>query len=291
MWIASPSFAMTSRFPATTCVTKPFQSANFPLMKKEFQEVAVNLAKQAGQFQLSKLHDQHNIEYKGAIDIVTEVDKACEALIIGELQKNFPDHSILAEEGGGQESPSAYKWIIDPLDGTVNYAHGFPVFCVSIALEKDGEIILGVIYDPNRDELFKAVKGEGATLNGKSISISACQNLTQALLATGFAYNVQESGVEDNLDHFSNFIKKSRAVRRLGSAAIDMAWVACGRLEGFWELYLHPREIAAGALIITEAGGKVTSFDSGDFNLYGDEILVSNEKIHQQMSDVLCNNV
>ncbi|PIR26740.1 MAG: inositol monophosphatase [Deltaproteobacteria bacterium CG_4_10_14_0_2_um_filter_43_8] len=256
---------------------------------QEFLSCAVELAKQAGKIQLDSLKKDHHIEYKGAINLVTEVDKKCEALIVGTLAKHFPHHDILAEEGSGKRKQSEYRWIIDPLDGTINYAHQFPFFCVSIALEFQGELVLGVIFDPNRDELFTAVKGEGAFLNGKRLQVSNSPDLVHALLATGFAYNVQEEQA-DNLDHFAHFIKKARAVRRPGSAAIDLAWIACGRIDGFWELFLKPWDIAAGVVIIREAGGQVSSFDGGSFDVYGDEILTSNGKIHQEMVDVLCQN-
>ena len=249
--------------------------------------LAKDLARQAGKVQLSKLGKVHEVEFKGSIDIVTEVDKECEKLIVSNIKDNFPQHDILAEEGSGQRQASDYRWIVDPLDGTVNFAHGFPFFCVSIALEFKGELVMGVIYDPNRDELFAAEKSKGASLNGSPIKVSAASLLKQSLLATGFAYNVQEEEVLDNLDHFCDFIKTARAVRRPGSAAIDLAWVACGRIDGFWELFLKPWDMAAGAVIIREAGGSITSFDGSAYDLYADEILVSNGRIHQEMIEVL----
>ena len=179
------------------------------------------------------------------------------------------------------------RWIVDPLDGTVNYAHGFPFFCVSIALEAEGELVAAVTYDPNRHELFAAAKGQGATLNGQAIRVSETSALAEALVATGFAYNVHEEERFTNLDHFGNFVKRAQAVRRPGSAAIDLAWVACGRIDGFWELFLKPWDWAAGALLIREAGGSVTAFDGGAFELEGPEILASNGRIHGEMQDVL----
>ncbi|MFH1874978.1 MAG: inositol monophosphatase family protein [Pseudomonadota bacterium] len=249
--------------------------------------IAVELAKKAGKVQLENLGKIKSIEYKGAINLVTEVDKKCEELIVAGLQEHFPDHDILGEEGIGQRQKSDFRWIVDPLDGTTNYAHEFPFFGVSIALEYQEDLVLGVIYDPNRDELFLGVKDKGATLNGEPIRVAKAKNLQESLLATGFAYNVQEYGYPDNLDNFAKFIKVALAVRRPGAAAIDLAYVACGRLDGFWELYLKPWDIAAGIIIIREAGGMVTSFDGSEFKLYGTEILVSNGLIHKQMIEVL----
>ena len=246
-----------------------------------------DIARRAGAIQIARLHDAHKIEYKGAINLVTEVDRECEDLIVGELSRRFPGDDMLAEEGSGGRSASGRRWIIDPLDGTVNYAHGFPFFCVSIALEEDGELAAGVIFDPNRGELFEAERGGGARMNGRPISVSRSGALRQSLVATGFAYNVQEGEALDNLNHFCLFIKRARAVRRPGSAAIDLAWLACGRIDGFWELFLKPWDMAAGALIIREAGGVVTSFDGGPYNLYGTEILASNGAIHREMIEVL----
>jgi myo-inositol-1(or 4)-monophosphatase len=245
------------------------------------------IARRAGEVQLRHLHDKHDIEYKGAIDLVTEVDKECEKLIVGEIHREFPDDDMLAEEGSGSRTNSGRRWVIDPLDGTVNYAHGFPFFCVSIALECDGELTAGVIFDPNRDEMFAAIRGQGATLNGVRIETSSATEVGKSMLATGFAYNVQEEERLDNLDHFTNFVKRARAVRRPGSAAIDFAWLAAGRIDGFWELFLKPWDMAAGVLIIREAGGRVTAFDGSPYDLYGSEILASNGGIHDEMSDLL----
>ena len=246
-----------------------------------------DIARSAGEIQLAHFHDKHDIKYKGAIDIVTEVDGECEALIVGEIQKRFPNDDILAEEGSGARTKSGRRWIIDPLDGTVNYAHGFPFFCVSIALECDGELVAGVIFDPNRDEMFSAIRSGGATLNGERINASDTSEIRKAMLATGFAYNVQEEDKFDNLDHFAAFVKSARAVRRPGSAAIDLAWLAAGRIDGFWEMFLKPWDMAAGVLIIREAGGQVTAFDGSPYDLYGTEILASCSGIHGGMSKTL----
>lgn len=254
---------------------------------KDTLNVMKDLARRAGEIQLRRLRDRHRIEYKGVINLVTEVDRECESLIVGEVQKGFPGDDILAEEGSGKRVLSGRRWIIDPLDGTVNYAHNFPFFCVSIALECEGELSAAVIYDPNRDEMFAAERDKGATLNDYNIRVSGAGTLKQSLLATGFAYNIQEGERLDNLDNFGKFVKTALAVRRPGSAAIDLAWVACGRIDGFWELFLKSWDMAAGVLIIREAGGRVTSFDGSPYDLYGTEILASNGRIHGEMVKIL----
>ncbi|MFH1830089.1 MAG: inositol monophosphatase family protein [Pseudomonadota bacterium] len=246
-----------------------------------------DIAKRAGQVQIEHFGNVRHVAYKGAIDLVTEVDKECETLIVEELQKAFPKDDILAEEGSGKRHDSRRRWIVDPLDGTVNFTHGFPFFCTSIALEVNGQLDLGVIYDPNRDEMFSAARGSGARLNERSISVSKVPELGHALLATGFAYNVREESRLDNLDNFSRFIKRARAIRRPGSAAIDLAWIACGRIDGFWELFLKSWDMAAGVCIIREAGGMVSSFDGSPYNVYGTQILASNGLIHNEMMHVL----
>lgn len=248
---------------------------------------AVRLARKAGEIQLKHLGRVGHITYKGPIDIVTEVDKKCEKLIVGGIKKIFPDHDILAEEGSGKRSRSDYRWIIDPVDGTVNYAHGFRFFCVSIALEWKGEVVVGVVYDPNRDELFSAIKGRGTFLNGVRAHVALTPKLGRALLATGFSYDIHTRTRSSNLDHWVNFIRTAQAVRRPGSAAIDLAWLAAGRIDGFWELSLKAWDMAAGIILIREAGGRVTAFDGGSFDLYGSEILASNGRIHREMMGVL----
>ncbi len=249
--------------------------------------VISDIARKAGRIQMECLGRALRIEYKGVIDIVTDVDRRCEEMILSELGRHFPGDEILAEEGGVRSGNAARRWIVDPLDGTVNFAHGFPFFCVSIALEEDGELAAGAIFDPNRDELFTAEKGKGAQLNGKRMQVSTIPELNKAMLATGFAYNVREVERLDNLDNFGNFVKRACAVRRPGSAAIDLAWLACGRIDGFWELFLKPWDIAAGVLIIREAGGRVTSFNGGPLDIFGTEILASNGLIHEEMQEVL----
>ncbi|MGV7222290.1 MAG: inositol monophosphatase family protein [Nitrospinales bacterium] len=249
-------------------------------------QLAIEAALEAGKIQRERSTRIGKVTYKGEIDLVTEVDLLCEKEIISRIKNQFPDHGILAEESGAAQINSEYRWIIDPLDGTVNYSHGFPSYCVSIALEKDGEIILGVIYSFCLDELFVAEKGKGSTLNSKPISVSSIATIRKSLLITGFAYDVSQSD-NDNLDHFKNFVKESQAVRRMGSAALDLCYVAAGRADGFWELNLHAWDMAAGVLIIREAGGQITNFDGEEFQIDGREILATNTLLHPSMIDVL----
>lgn len=249
-------------------------------------QVAVRAARAAGKIQLKSLGKAHKIRFKGEINLVTEVDCACEAKIVRIIKRDFPDHDFLTEESGAFNVPSEFKWIIDPLDGTTNYAHAYPLFCTAIGLEHHGKVVLGVVYEPNLDQLFVGVRGKGATRNGRRISVSKVSKLKRSLLATGFAYNVKTKN-DNNMDHFRNFIMRSQAVRRDGVAAVDICYVACGRYDGFWELDLWPWDTAAATLILEEAGGKVTQFDGTPFSIYGREILASNGRIHQEMSKVL----
>ncbi|MFQ5542173.1 MAG: inositol monophosphatase family protein, partial [Candidatus Binatia bacterium] len=206
-----------------------------------------------------------------------------EERIVHALQKHFPDHSILAEEETTIAGPqSGYRWIIDPLDGTTNFAHAYPHFSVSIALEREGEIILGLVYDPLREESFKAAKGQGASLNGKPIQTSKVTELERALLATGFPYDRRERAAL-YLAFFKAFMVRSQGIRRNGSAALDLCYLACGRVDGFWEFKLHPWDIAAGGLIVREAGGNLTDFSGKDFSIWSEETLGSNGLIHAEM--------
>lgn len=228
------------------------------------------------------------ITKKGDINLVTEADLASEALITERIRSHFPKHSILAEEAGDTvviEGEGDWKWIIDPLDGTTNYAHGYPCFCVTMALERAGEIVLGVTYDPTRDELFAAEKGRGATLNGKVIRVSETDELGNSLLVTGFPYDIKHR--TDIARHLTDFLLSSRGVRRDGSAAIDLAYVACGRFDGFWEEGLNPWDVAAGVLLIEEAGGVVSGYDGSRLSIYRPPIAASNGMIHQEMLDIL----
>ena len=244
---------------------------------KDAVEVAVSAARAAGKIQRDRSQNIGKISFKGSRDLVTEVDILCEEEVIRIIKKRFPDHQFLAEESGAsvrEGSSSASKWIIDPLDGTINYAHGFPCYCVSIGLEHEGEIIVGVVYNPNLDELFVAEKGKGATLNSVPISVSTIPKLENSLLVTGFTPEVVHS-LDDNIDIFRDFMKASQAVRRPGSAAIDLCYTAMGRFEGFWELKLNAWDVAAGYLIMEEAGGKVTKLDGKPLNVYDRQILAA----------------
>ena len=253
---------------------------------EKFKRVAIDLAKASGQMLIEHLGRVTDVEHKGEIDLVTEADRRSEEFIVGRLREVFPGHSIIAEERGGIGEPTEYLWLVDPLDGTTNYAHGFPWFSVSIALLKGGELIVGAVYHPVLNELFWAAKGEGAWLNGKRVCVSKTAQLSQSFLATGFPYDIRESEV-NNLNHFSNFALKALAIRRAGSAALDLAYLACGRFDGFWELKLQPWDMAAGFLLVKEAGGKVTDFRGGKFDPFGREILASNGLIHGEMLKVL----
>jgi len=252
-------------------------------------KIAIEAALESGKFLFENVGNIKNVERKigQATNLVTDIDKQSEALIIKKIQQHFPDHAILGEEGGAHEQKSEYRWIIDPLDGTTNFTHGMPVFCVTIGIEYRGEIVAGVIYDPNRDELFTTEKGEGAFLNGKRIFVSKSESLINSLLVTGFPYNINENP-QNVIEHFVNFLPKAQGVRRLGSAAIDLAYVACGRFDGYWEVFLHPWDKAAGILLVKEAGGVVTNFrnDANDI-IYNPNTLATNGLIHAKMLDVI----
>lgn len=253
---------------------------------QKYRARAVELAKEAGELQRARLWQPLQIEHKGSIDLVTEVDKASEALLVGGLQKTFPEHDFLAEEHVYADRGASHKWIIDPLDGTTNFAHGFPWFAVSMALEIDGQICLGVVYHPMMHELFCAVKGEGAELNGDRLQVSNRAPLQQSLLATGFPYD-SATDRENNFVHFINFQMSCRGIRRAGAAALDLAYVAAGRIDGFWESKLKPWDVAAGALLVSEAGGRVSAFDGADYSVYKHRIVASNGRIHDEMLTML----
>lgn len=249
---------------------------------------AIETARDAGRVLLEKFGRIETVTKKGDINLVTEADLASEALIVERIRSYYPRHSILAEESGEAVvigGDGEHKWIIDPLDGTTNYAHGYPCFCVTLALEHKGDVAIGVTYDPTRDELFAAEKGRGATMNGKPIRVSSTDELGNSLLVTGFPYDIKHR--EQFARHLTDFLLSSRGVRRDGSAAIDMAYVACGRFDGFWEEGLNPWDVAAGKLLIEEAGGLVTYYDGTKFNIYTPPIVASNGMIHQEMLGVL----
>jgi len=251
-----------------------------------YREFAAELALEAGRFLKGKFNTAHDITYKGEIDLVTEADRGCEALLIDRIEKAFPDHGILAEETRGAALDREFLWIIDPLDGTTNYAHHYPVFCVSIALQKRGEVIAGAICNPMLEELFLAGKGTGAFLNGQRLAVSSTAELTRSLLSTGFPYDIRVNP-DNNLNYFSALAVQAQAIRRAGAAALDLAYVAAGRFDGFWELKLHPWDTAAGCLMVTEAGGKVTDLFGGPFDLYSPHVLATNGRIHEAMAEIL----
>jgi myo-inositol-1(or 4)-monophosphatase len=254
----------------------------------EVRDLALRLARAAGAVQRERYETEIEIHTKSAaIDLVTDVDHECETLIVNGLRAKRGDDAILAEEGRGDDREGAlWRWIVDPLDGTTNYAHGYPRFCVSIGVEYDDERTVGVVYDPLLDEMYCAVRGEGATRNGRPIGVSAERSIGSAVVATGFSYDVQRS-VYDNLDHFAAFVKCARAVRRDGSAALDLCYVAAGRFDGYWELKLHPWDVAAGLLLVEEAGGRVSDLSGGPARRSGFECVASNGRVHDQMLEVL----
>jgi myo-inositol-1(or 4)-monophosphatase len=257
--------------------------------KKQLRELlrfSCVVASNAGSMLKKGFRRSLRVTYKGRIDPVTQYDLRAEEYITQRIRRKYPDHDILAEEGsaGGQTSP--YRWIIDPLDGTVNYAHGFPVYCVSVALEYEGESILGAVYDPERDELFHAARGFGACLNRRKISVSREATLERALLATGFAYDIGTAR-KNNLGLFARMAKKAQGIRRPGSAAIDLCWLAAGRIDGFWELKLHPWDTAASVVLVEEAGGRVSRLDGAEYSVFDKDILASNGRLHAAMSGVL----
>jgi myo-inositol-1(or 4)-monophosphatase len=253
----------------------------------EALQTAIDAALAAGKILKERRDNFGTIKYKGEIDPVTEVDLQCEKEIIDMISSRFPDHGFLAEESNKSRNLSSeYQWIIDPLDGTVNFAHGYPCYCTSIGLEVNGQVELGVVYNPSLDELFVAEKGKGAFLNSKPIKVSSISNLKQSMLVTGFAYDVSHAN-NNNLDHFENFLKSCQAVRRPGSAALDLCYTAMGRFEGFWEIKLHPWDMAAGKLLLEEAGGKLSLFDGSDFDLYKRQIVATNGMVHDAMLDIL----
>jgi myo-inositol-1(or 4)-monophosphatase len=253
-----------------------------------FLATAVQAVIKAGAMQLAGI-DHLDIEKKGAIDLVTQVDREVERMFRALIAQRFPDHAVLAEEfeaGGDRQNEAEYCWVFDPVDGTTNYAHGLPIFCCACALERNRQPIVAAIYDPNRRELFTAEKGAGAWLNGAPMRVSSAAALIDGLLCTGFPYSMHTEG-EYLLDLFGDFIRQARAVRRLGSAAIDLAYVAAGRFDGFWEARLNPWDVSAGALLIEEAGGRVTNLSGGPFDSRLGEVVASNGRIHAQMVETI----
>ncbi|MBD3233877.1 MAG: inositol monophosphatase [candidate division Zixibacteria bacterium] len=251
-----------------------------------YEKAAVEIAIRAGNLLQEKRNEEREIDYKGEADLVTDADTASEKMITEFISQRFPDHGIVAEEGSEKDATSDFSWIIDPLDGTTNYAHNFPVYCVSIGMLYQDQVILGVIYNPILDELFRAIPGEGAYLNDRLIKVSKENRLSNSLLATGFPYDKNESD-RDNVGYFAAFTKGIRGIRRLGSAALDLAYVACGRLDGFWELKLKPWDIAAGILMVKEAGGQISGFSGEILDLQKGDVVASNGVIHSDMLETI----
>lgn len=254
-----------------------------------FLATAVEIVLGAGEIQLARSRSGFRIDKKGAIDLVTEVDLECERLCRRIVAERFPGHDILAEELGARAAgaePSRHRWVFDPLDGTTNFAHGLPIFCASLALEVGGRADVAAIYDPTRQELFTAERGQGAFLNGAPVRVSTTTVLLDSLLVTGFPYDVHTRS-DEMVALFGAFLGTARAVRRLGSAALDLCYVACGRFDGFWEQQLKPWDVAAGALIVTEAGGRVTGMDGSPFDLAAGHLIASNGAVHGAMQAVI----
>ena len=256
----------------------------------EFLAFAESIAREAGALLREFYHRGVRTEYKGDVDLVTEADRASEALIGARLRAAFPDHGIYGEEGTRQGLDSEFRWYVDPLDGTTNFAHGFPAFCVVLGCERrrpglapdeDGEMVAGVIYDPLRDEMFSSARGKGASLNGQPINVSRTKSMQESLIATGFPS--QKRHRSPNVHFYQEFTLRSHGVRRAGSAALDLAYVACGRLDGYWEFQLNPWDTSAGSLLLEEAGGRITHFDGSKFTLDSREILATNGLIHNEM--------
>ncbi len=257
---------------------------------REFLAVAEEIAREAGGLLREYYHRGVRTEYKGDVDLVTEADRASEKLIVERLTKALPGHGIYGEEGTRSGLESEFRWYVDPLDGTTNFAHGFPVFCVvlgcerrrpGLAADEDGEMMAGVIYDPLRDEMFSAARGAGATLNGEPIRVSKVGTLQESLIATGFPS--QKRHGSPNIHFYQEFTLRSHGVRRAGSAALDLAYVACGRIDGYWEFKLNPWDTSSGYLLVEEAGGTITHFDGGKFTLDSREVFATNGLIHGEM--------
>ncbi|MCL4478439.1 MAG: inositol monophosphatase [Deltaproteobacteria bacterium] len=252
----------------------------------ELLSIAEKAAKVAGDIIRKRISGYKEVSYKGVVDLVTDVDKLSERKIIRVINKYFPEHSILTEEMGSISRKSDYKWIIDPIDGTTNFFHAYPFVSVSIAVEHKGKIITGVVHDPLKYETFTAINGKGAFLNGKRIHVSRIHAIEQSLLSTGFPYDIRHTN-ENNIDNWIRFLKRAQAIRRDGSAALDLCYVAAGRFDGFWEMKLKPWDVSAGSLIVNEAGGKVTDFLGEHYSIYNNSIVASNGIIHGDLLDVL----
>lgn len=248
----------------------------------------VNIAKEAGQLIRENFRTNFEVEFKTSeTNLVTAIDKKSEKLIIEYINKEFPGHKVLAEESGGEYKSADYLWVIDPIDGTNNYAHGLPIFCVSIGVQKAGDTIYGVVYDVMRDAVYHAEKGGGAYCNSRKMKVSKNDKMGRSLLVTGFPYEVATKNPEHILKIFSSFMLASRGLRRLGSAALDMCYVADGVFDGYWESFLYPWDMCAGQLLVQEAGGLVTDFNGNKRDIFGENIIASNGRVHGQMLDIV----
>ncbi len=250
------------------------------------RDAAVELALEAGAVLREGYGRLHRPEHKGRIDLVTEYDRRSERVLLDGISRRFPDHAVLAEESGAQVRESRVRWVVDPLDGTTNFAHNYPFFCVSVGVEVDGALAAGAVFDPVREEMFAAAGGAGASLNGGPLRVSDIERLEDALLVTGFPYDVREHP-ERSLPSFQAFLMRAQGIRRDGSAALNLCYLAAGRFDGFWEGHLSAWDMAAGVLIVREAGGTVTNYAGGAFALDGRQILASNGRLHQEMKSVL----
>jgi len=252
-----------------------------------FLTTAIEAVVRAGKLQMEQFGGDFQIRKKGTIDLVTEVDLAVERMFRALITERFPDHQVLAEEMGGSSTvPKGPCWVFDPIDGTTNFAHGIPIFCASLALEIDGVAQVAAVFDPNRQELFTAERGGGAYLNGRRLRVSTAESLVDAVVVTGFPYDVH-ARVDEIVGLFGAFVGQARAVRRLGSAAIDLCYIAAGRMDGFWESDLKPWDMAGGALIVTEAGGRVTNMDGTSFSSRRPNVLATNSLLHEQMLEII----
>ena len=254
-----------------------------------FLATAVEIVVRAGGIQLARRESGFRIAKKAATDLVTEVDLECERMCRALVAERFPNHDVLAEEfgtGRAADAPSQWRWVFDPLDGTTNYAHGLPVFCASLGVQSEGETVVAAIYDPTRRELFTAERGHGAYVNGRPLVPSTTNTLIDALLVTGFPYDVHQRPAQ-LLEMFAAFLGRAQAVRRLGSAALDLCYVAAGRFDGFWEQHLKPWDVAAGALIVEEAGGRITGMDGSPFDPAAAHLVASNGRVHDEMLAVI----
>ena len=252
------------------------------MITEQMRNTIKSAAKEAGEFIKENSDNFGSAQFKGRVDMVTKVDLGAEKIILDKIHENYPEHSIITEESDNIDAFSDYRWIIDPLDGTTNFVHSFPFFCVSIGLEYKGEIVMGVVFNPMLDEFFFAEKGNGAFLNDKSIHVSKNDTLNRTILATGFPYVISDK-FDRNMELFSKIYRQTQGVRRAGSAAIDLCYVACGRFDGFWEFELNPWDVAAGSIIVEEAGGKITDFQGGNNFIYGREIMATNGLIHEEL--------